>query len=864
LSRGAAVVALVVAVALGQGVGAAPASAAVASSSCSFASPGTGTYASTLCWFDLTGYNTGATQFTEALPGGYTASFTMSVSGGPVRATSFPTWSGSYLGNGVYTGVKGNPALYQTTAGTTTTATLTSVSVTDKNGIPVTGYSLVGADAEATGPNESITWTSSNPISSLQPIGNACGNGFTGVGTTTVACKGSSTGSGFTGDAILASTAPSQFSQTMVGGGLEGVAFGILVSAVELDKTVVNGYAGDAFGVSITAAGSSSVLGSGNTNGGTSASTGSTTVITSAAGSTYTLAEQATSGTLSNYTASWSCTRNGASSSSLPSGAAGSSANVTVGIGDLVACTITNTAIPSSVSLVKHAGTPVDVNGDGLTDTGDTIQYTFTVTNTGRLVLDDVAVSDAKAGTVTCPQSTLAPGASELCTADAPYTITAADVTAGAVDNAATASGAPVGTTARVTSSVSSTHTPTTAPAPSLTLVKSADPSTEAEFTPGQTITYHFVVTNTGNVPMSGITIDEGSFTGSGTLSPVTCPDSTLPVNGQETCTASYTLSPADVDQGSVTNTATVEGTPPGSAALVPSRPSTATVPTPADPGISVVKTADPGAVTAAGQTVTYRFTVTNTGNVTLSGVAVDDSDFTGTGTLSAIDCPETSLFAGQAETCTATYQVTQADMDAGTISNSATAHGTPPGSTAPTDSIPSISTVTATQRPALDIVKTASTSTVTTAGQVVTYTFRVTNTGNVTITGPTITDSDFTGNGTLGAITCPAAAGTLDPGETVDCSARYTVVAADLTGGTLSNTATVTGELPGGGTLTSDPSTATVREVSPVVAVNTGGYVVNKPIWQRLGAVGGLTAALLALGVGLMLRVRRGRDARE
>lgn len=125
-----------------------------------------------------------------------------------------------------------------------------------------------------------------------------------------------------------------------------------------------------------------------------------------------------------------------------------------------------------SLELVKHAGTPTDTNGNGRVDVGDTIPYTFTVTNTGSLELTAVAVSDPKAGTVSCPASTLAPAASQLCTATQPYAITAADMSAGVVENTATAAGTPsVGT--RITSSPSSTQTPTAAPAAELIVVKS-------------------------------------------------------------------------------------------------------------------------------------------------------------------------------------------------------------------------------------------------------------------------------------------------------------------------------------------------------------------------------------------------------
>ena len=60
--------------------------------------------------------------------------------------------------------------------------------------------------------------------------------------------------------------------------------------------------------------------------------------------------------------------------------------------------------------------------------------------NTGTVTLTALAVADPKAGAVSCPLTTLAPGASTTCTA-ATYTVTQADVDAGVVANIATAHG---------------------------------------------------------------------------------------------------------------------------------------------------------------------------------------------------------------------------------------------------------------------------------------------------------------------------------------------------------------------------------------------------------------------------------------
>ncbi|MEZ5191695.1 MAG: hypothetical protein R2734_03700 [Nocardioides sp.] len=77
-----------------------------------------------------------------------------------------------------------------------------------------------------------------------------------------------------------------------------------------------------------------------------------------------------------------------------------------------------------------------------------------------------------------------------------------------------------------------------------------------------------------------------------------------------------------------------------------------------------------------AGDTISYSLVVTNTGNVTLTGVTVTDP------TVGPVSCPVTTLAPGVSVTCTATYTLTQADVDAGHVANTATATGTPrPGS---------------------------------------------------------------------------------------------------------------------------------------------------------------------------------------
>src|SRR5262249_6666123 len=144
------------------------------------------------------------------------------------------------------------------------------------------------------------------------------------------------------------------------------------------------------------------------------------------------------------------------------------------------------------------------------------------------------------------------------------------------------------------------------------------------------------------------------------------------------TCTARYTTTQSDVDAGSITNTATATGTPRCGPQVWAT--SSATVYGEKAPGISLQKTAtvvgsDDGHYTAAGQTVDYSYLITNTRNVTVDPVTLLDHR----PGLQDLTCPDTSLAPGAHETCTASYTTTQADVDAGSITNTATATGTPP-----------------------------------------------------------------------------------------------------------------------------------------------------------------------------------------
>jgi hypothetical protein len=109
--------------------------------------------------------------------------------------------------------------------------------------------------------------------------------------------------------------------------------------------------------------------------------------------------------------------------------------------------------------------------------------------------------------------------------------------------------------------------------------------------------------------------------------------------------------------------------------------------------------------------------------------------------------------------------------------------------------------------------IKTANTTTYDTIGQVIAYSFAVSNTGNLAIIPPITIDDDRTANESCPAVTTVGNGDSfLDPGETIVCTASYTITLADLVAGAVTNTATASGRDPDLQTVTSDPDSATIR----------------------------------------------------
>jgi len=122
---------------------------------------------------------------------------------------------------------------------------------------------------------------------------------------------------------------------------------------------------------------------------------------------------------------------------------------------------------------------------------------------------------------------------------------------------------------------------------------------------------------------------------------------------------------------------------------------------------------------------------------------------------------------------------------------------------------------------PGLSLNKTANPTTYTSVGQVIVYTYVVTNIGTTTLTGPfTVTDDK------LGSFTCGTETESLEPGASVTCTMSYTIRARDL--GKTSLPTNVTANIDTGGWLQFVKSTQDTKITGAGPGVPDGTY----PCW--------------------------------
>ncbi len=329
---------------------------------------------------------------------------------------------------------------------------------------------------------------------------------------------------------------------------------------------------------------------------------------------------------------------------------------------------------------------------------------------------------------------------------------------------------------------------------------------------------------------------------------------------------------------GSVTNTATIAA-PAGTSdpdGTNNSAADTDTVNAAPSADLSITKTDGTAAVTSASAT-TYTLVVTNSGPSGVTGAVLADPAVAGLA-KTAVACASTpgqcvtppsvvelqsgtfalpALASGQTYRLSVTATVTAVS---GSVTNTATI-AAPAGTSDPdgtNNSAADTDTVNAAPAPALTLVKGASPTTFTIAGATIAYTYVLTNSGNVAISGPfSVTDDKTT-------VSCPATV-SLAVGDSITCTAVYTITPADVTAGLVTNVASASGA--DGPTSNVDSVTVTaVPPPPPTVAPtppNTGALpapssgVPPTTGWLVLFAIASVLAAASLLAYGWVTRRR-------
>jgi LysM repeat protein len=185
--------------------------------------------------------------------------------------------------------------------------------------------------------------------------------------------------------------------------------------------------------------------------------------------------------------------------------------------------------------------------------------------------------------------------------------------------------------------------------------------------------------------------------------------------------------------------------------------------------------------ISAEGQVIKMNYVIQNVGSTSLSGnVAVNAPGATVTcPAISTVGNLDNSLDVGETLVCTSDYTVTKADIDKGSFQINAVANINGINSNQVAATIPT---------KVLTITKSADPTSYDRAGQQITYTYTIKNSGALAI-GP----AQFVVNDPgLGApINCGDANTRLEPNATVTCKATYTITQADMDAGNVTTGAT-------------------------------------------------------------------------
>ncbi len=173
------------------------------------------------------------------------------------------------------------------------------------------------------------------------------------------------------------------------------------------------------------------------------------------------------------------------------------------------------------------------------------------------------------------------------------------------------------------------------------------------------------------------------------------------------------------------------------------------------------------------GQTINYAYVATNTGGMVLVGpvTVTDDKATVSCVAVNSVGNLDNNLDIAESVACTSAYNITQADLNNGSVTNNATA------SAAGVNSNTVATVVQMTPIPVLTLTSSANPTSYSQTGQAITFTYSIKNTG-----APTLGPAQFVvKDDRMGTVNCLGAASILAANETLTCTATYTASQNDL-----------------------------------------------------------------------------------
>ncbi len=276
---------------------------------------------------------------------------------------------------------------------------------------------------------------------------------------------------------------------------------------------------------------------------------------------------------------------------------------------------------------------------------------------------------------------------------------------------------------------------------------------------PSGTVYYRLTIENIGDVPLSPVSVTDPTLN----ISSCTWPSTLLVGSTTVDPTASCVIGPVTAITGTTSNTATAHGTYSGT--VYDSAPDTAVY---ATTDLTFVKSTTTTSFSAAGESIPFTYTITNTGAASLPGpLTVTDSNSTVTcPALSTVGNGDGSLDTNETIVCTANYITTAQDVSIGSVTNTASA------------TIASVTSNTDRETvyrnlPELIVTKTNDTNNYATNLTPFTWTVTVINNGPAPATftsGQTIVSDQLPAGATYGTSTVGATTGITNAGS-ISCS---------------------------------------------------------------------------------------------